>query len=71
MNWRMRELRRLLGLTEKEWAAAIGQARAEAAAAGHPYSEDLEGSIRLICNTFHVNEVWIRHGTGPVLQSGQ
>jgi transcriptional regulator with XRE-family HTH domain len=63
---RLKELRRTLGLTQKEFAEHIGRTlRAIQRYESGQRSPD-ETTLRLIEQTFSVNPEWLRHGKGEM-----
>lgn len=65
---RIKQLRKILGMNQAEFAQAIGISRsylgqAEAAANGAYFSDK---TIKLICDKFYVSEEWLRCGSGDM-----
>ena len=67
MNTRMKQLRSHLGLTQQEFADRIGIKRGAIANYEVGRNEPVDSVIALICREFHVNEAWIRTGTGDMM----
>lgn len=64
INKRIKELRKGLGLSQEEFGTKIGLKKSAASwieQEGHTITDQ---NIRLICDTFHVNERWLRTGEG-------
>lgn len=66
MHERFKELRRALGLKQREIAAAIGVTTSTYGA--WECASDKPGAARIysICQRFGVNEEWLRDGRGPM-----
>ena len=64
INERIKELRKEKGLTQSEFGARINLKQSAASKLEQDGANVVEQNIRLICETFHVNEEWLRHGTG-------
>ncbi len=66
MNNRIRELRKALGLSQKEFAKKIGlkqNAISYMEKSGYTVTEQ---NIKTICSQFCVNENWLRTGSGKM-----
>lgn len=61
---RIKELRKLLGLTQQEFAEKVGIKRNSVATYETGKSNVGDPTAMLICNTFNVNEDWLRSGVG-------
>ena len=66
MKDRLKELRKCEGLTQQEFADAIGIQRGTYAKYEVGRNEPIDAVVKLICDTFHVNEVWLRTGKGEM-----
>lgn len=66
MKDRLKLLRNTKGLTQQEFADAIGIQRGTYAKYEVGRNEPIDAVIRLICQTFHVNENWLRTGVGEM-----
>lgn len=66
MNERIRKLRRLLDLTQQEFADRIGMKRNTVANYETNRNEPSASVITLICREFRVNEEWLRTGDGEI-----
>ena len=66
MNERIRKLRRLLDLTQQEFADRIGMKRNTVANYETNRNEPSASVITLICREFQVNEEWLRTGGGEI-----
>lgn len=64
MKERMRKLRRILDLTQQEFADRIGMKRNTVANYETGRNEPSSSVISLICREFNVNEDWLRTGEG-------
>ncbi len=66
MKERIQELRKALHLTQQELADRIGSKRNTIANYEIGRSEPSTAVISMICREFHVNEEWLRTGTGEM-----
>lgn len=66
MNERIHELRKTLGLSQKEFAKQIGLKQTSISIIEKPGSTITEQNIKAICLRFCVNETWLRTGSGPM-----
>lgn len=67
MNERIKELRKALGLTQKELGQAVGLGNT-AIANYEAGSQDVpDRTIADICRVYGVSETWLRTGEGPML----
>lgn len=64
MNGRIRELRKTLALTQKDFAAKIGLKQNAISYMEKNGSTVTEQNIKAICSQFSVNEKWLRTGSG-------
>lgn len=68
MNQRIKELRRILGLSQEEFAAQLGLTRGAITNIEHNKTEPKPLLVQLICKEFKVNEIWLRTGVGDPFQ---
>lgn len=66
MDERIKELRKALGLTQKEFGDRIGVKRNTITTYEMGRNEPIPSVISLICKEFNVNEDWLRFGTGEM-----
>ncbi len=66
MNERIKKLRKALDLTQQEFADRIGSKRNTIAKYETETNTPSAAVISLICREFHVNEKWLREGTGEM-----
>lgn len=66
MNERLKKLRKVLELTQQDFAARIGVKRNTVATYEMGRSSPSDSAVSLICREFHVNEKWLREGTGDM-----
>ncbi len=66
MNNRIRELRKALGFSQKEFAGQIGLKQNAISYMEKNGSTVTEHNIRMICAQFSVNEDWLRNGSGTM-----
>ena len=69
INERIKELRTFLGLNQRDFSAKakIGHSTLAMFETGQRVPKDIH--ISQICQTFNVNEEWLRNGTGEMLKS--
>lgn len=68
MNTRVKKLRKVLDLTQAEFATRIGVKRNTVATYEMGRSAPSDAALSLICREFHVNETWLRTGEGEMFQ---
>lgn len=66
MNERLKGLRKALGLTQQEFAEKLKTSRNNIAGYEIGTRSPSDAAINNICNTFLVNENWLRDGTGEM-----
>lgn len=66
MNYRIRELRKTLKLSQKEFAERIGLKQNAISYMEKKDSTVTEQNIKNICSQFSVNENWLRTGSGKM-----
>ena len=66
MNSRIRELRKALNLSQKEFARKIGLKQNAISYMEKAGSTITEQNIKVICSQFDVNENWLRTGLGKM-----
>lgn len=66
MNERIKKLRKVLDLTQQEFADKIGMKRNTIANYETNRNEPSNSVVSLICKTFNVSEEWLREGTGEM-----
>lgn len=69
MNERIKELRKLLGLTQQQFADKIGTKRNTLAQYESNRITPSSAVVSLICREFNINESWLREGSGDMLKS--
>ena len=67
INQRIKSLRKDMKLNQKEFGAKIGLGQGAISWMEKDDSTIIDQNIRLICDTFHVNEDWLRNGQGQFL----
>lgn len=67
MGERLKELRKLFGLTQEEFAKRIGIKRNTIATYEIGRNTPIDAVIFSICREFNVNEDWLRAGEGEML----
>lgn len=68
MNERIKKLRMALTLTQQEFAKQIGSTQNVVANYEIGRRNPSKSVINNICKTFHVNEDWLRTGTGEMFE---
>lgn len=66
MNERIRKLRRILDLTQQEFADRLGIKRNTIANYESGRNEPIDAVISLICREFNISEEWLRTGEGEM-----
>lgn len=66
MNERLKKLRKVLDLTQQEFADQMGVKRNTVATYETGKSNPSDAAVTLICKTFNVNEKWLRDGIGEM-----
>lgn len=68
MNERIKELRRILGLKQREFADALGVKTGAVGAWESGSFKPGAARIELICERFRVSREWLVNGDGPVFK---
>lgn len=66
INERIRALRKSLKLNQTEFGQRIGLKSGAVSKMEQEGGTVIDQNIRLICQTFHVSEQWLRTGAGPM-----
>ena len=66
MNERIRTIRKTLGLTQGEFGEKIGVKANTITNYESGLRVPMDATIKAICNTYRVNEEWLRNGTGEM-----
>ncbi|MCL1884954.1 MAG: helix-turn-helix domain-containing protein [Defluviitaleaceae bacterium] len=66
MNERLKEVRKYLGLTQRELCSRVGLAQGNYANMETGTRNIRDANVKLICATFQVNEDWLRTGIGEM-----
>lgn len=66
VNQRIKKLRKSLGMNQGEFGQKIGMGQAGISKIEQDGNTVIDQNIRLICQTFHVSEKWLRTGAGPM-----
>lgn len=66
MNTRIKELRRILKLTQDKFAKSINISRSTFSAIENGTINITDRNIKMICSTHNVSEEWIRTGEGEM-----
>lgn len=68
INERVKVFRKSLKLNQKDFGQKIGFAQTGVSSLENPANGVTERTIRLICDTFNVNETWLRTGEGDMFK---
>lgn len=68
MNKRVHELRKLLGLSMEKFGEKLGVGKVAISLIESGKNNLTERNVVLICETFNVNECWLRNGTGDIFR---
>lgn len=69
MNKRIKDLRKKLGMTQKELGSKLGIGQTAIYKIENNVNNLTEQNIKLICKEFNVNEEWLRTGEGEVFKN--
>lgn len=69
MNERIKTLRKELGLSQDVFAEKLGLTKNYISLVENGNRNLSEQSIKVLCSTLHVNEEWLRTGTGTMFKS--
>lgn len=69
MFTRIREVRKRLGLSQKEFGGRIGLTQTSLSLIEIGSTHLTEKNIKLICSIFDINEIWLRTGEGDMFGS--
>ena len=67
INQRIKELRKSLKLNQNEFGDKIGLKNSAISKMEQEGSTVIDQNIRLICDTFHIREEWLRTGEEPMM----
>lgn len=70
LNDRIKELRRILGLTQEEFGAKIGLVKSGISRIESGATGTTEQTLRSICREFGASYLWLTTGEGPMLEEG-
>lgn len=66
INERIKEVRKARGLNQKEFSDKIGLTQSAVSRIESADVAIIDQNVRLICQTFHINEKWLRTGQGKM-----
>ena len=69
INQRIKELRKSLKLNQNEFGDKIGLKNSAISKMEQEGSTVIDQNIRLICDTFHIREEWLRTGEEPMMSN--
>jgi transcriptional regulator with XRE-family HTH domain len=67
MKYRLKQLRRALGLTQREFGEKVGMSDVAISYMESGRTAISRQNIHLICLTFGIREEWLEHGSGDML----
>lgn len=68
MNERIRQIRKQFGMSQDSFAVSIGVSGAAVSKIESGVNSPSEQTIKLICQTYHVNYLWLTEGRGDMLE---
>lgn len=68
LNERIKEVRKDLGLSQKELAERIGISQRSVSWGEQPGNNVPDSTIKALCMAFRISESWLRDGTGPMYE---
>lgn len=71
MNERIKQIRKAIGLNQTEFGKKISVSQAAVAAYESGSRTPIDAVVRSICNTFSVNETWLRTGQGEMFNTAK
>ena len=69
MNERIRQIRKMLNLSQAEFGAALGITFTAVSKIELGVNTPSEQTLKLICQTYHVNYLWLTEGKGEMLEA--
>lgn len=69
MNKRIKELREALGLSQEDFGKSLELSRNYISLIENEQRNMSNQSIKVMCSMYHVNEEWLRTGTGTMFKS--
>lgn len=66
MNERIKEVRKLLSLSQDDFGNKIGISKASVSRLESGINNPSEQTIKLICKEYGINEIWLRTGEGKM-----
>ena len=66
MNERLREIRKYLGLSQRDFCNKIGMSQSTYAALETGVRELKDAYLKLICKSFNISEEWLKTGNGEM-----
>ena len=71
MNERIKQIRKAVGLNQTEFGKKISVSQGAVAAYESGSRTPIDAVVRSICNTFSVNETWLRTGQGEMFNTAK
>ena len=71
MNERIKEIRKSVGLSQKEFGVRIGVSDTAISKIEHGERNPSKQTIKLICKEFKINQNWFKSGIGEMFSNDQ
>ena len=71
MNERIKEIRKSVGLSQKEFGVRIGVSDTDISIIEHGERNPSKQTIKLICKEFKINQNWLKSGIGEMFSNDQ
>lgn len=68
LNERIREVRKYLGLSQKDFAEKVGISQRSVSWGEQPGNNVPDSTVKSLCIVFRINEAWLRTGEGDMLE---
>lgn len=68
LNERIREVRKYLGLSQKDFAEKVGISQRSVSWGEQPGNNVPDSTVKSLCIVFRINEAWLRTGEGEMLE---
>lgn len=68
MNERIKEVRKVLNMTQTEFGERIGMTASGISRLESGDTNPIESTIKLICATYHVKRLWLETGQGTMFE---
>lgn len=71
LNERIREVRKYLGLSQKDFAEKVGISQRSVSWGEQPGNNVPDSTIKSLCIVFRISEAWLRTGEGEMLEQSE